>query len=45
MDAWVYKICPNLRVILIHFGDKQKAKCVVKAGAFNIPNKPSKLER
>ena len=41
IKAWVYKLCPNPRVILIHFGNKEKwAKCVVKAGVFNLPNKP-----
>ena len=40
-DAWVYKLCPNPRIILIHFGEKEKwAKCVVKAGKYNLPNKP-----
>ena len=40
-DAWIYKTCPNPRLVLIHFGDKSNwAKCVVKAGAYNIPNKP-----
>ena len=41
IEAWVYKLCPNPRIILIHFGDKEKrAKCVVKAGVFNRPDKP-----
>ena len=40
-EAWVYKVCPNPRIILIHFGDKKNwAKCVVKAGKYNLPNKP-----
>ena len=46
LDAWVYKICPNPRVIMIHFGSKQKwAKCVVKAGVFNTPGKPLKAKK
>jgi DNA-binding XRE family transcriptional regulator len=45
-QAWVYKICPNPRVILIHFGDKAKwAKCVVKAGIFNTPGKPLQVKK
>jgi predicted transcriptional regulator len=45
-DAWVYKICPNPRIILIHFGNKEKwAKCVVKAGLFNVPGKPLQVKK
>lgn len=44
LDAWVYKICPNPRVIFIHFGSKERwSKCVVKAGLFNAPGKPLKV--
>lgn len=45
-NAWVYKTCPNPRLVLIHFGDKSKwAKCVVKAGAYNIPNKSLRVTK
>jgi intein-encoded DNA endonuclease-like protein len=44
LDAWIYKICPNPNIVLIHFGDKYKwAKCVVKAGGHHHPSKPLKV--
>lgn len=46
IDAWVYKDCPNPRLILIHFGDKEKwAKCVVKAGRYNLQGKPLQVRK
>lgn len=46
LDAWIYKICPNPNIVLIHFGDKFKwAKCVVRAGKYNQPNKPLQVRK
>lgn len=46
IDAWVYKLCPNPRIIFIHFGDFDNiAKCVVGSNANHFLDKPLKVRR
>ena len=46
LKAWVYKLCPNPRIIFIHFGDFDNvAKCVVRANNNHFLDKPLKVKR
>ena len=46
MEAWIFKLCPNPRVIFIHFGDKDKwAKCVVRAEKNHRQNMKIEVKR
>ena len=46
LKAWVYKLCPNPRIIFIHFGDFDNvAKCVVRANGNHFLDKPLKVKR